>query len=57
MTLNDFIKTNINKNMKYNINGTTYIDETYIPGNLKEGRILNWEVNCRDQVILVLVGR
>ena len=41
MNIGDFIKTNINRNIKWNINGTLYSDISNILDNLKEGCILN----------------
>lgn len=57
MKLEYFIKTNTNKNVKWNINGTLYVDINDVPNTLKEGYILNWEVNQWEGIILVLVGK
>jgi len=57
MNVGDFIKTNTNRNVKWNINGTLYIDVNDIPNNLKEGRVLNWEVNQWEGIIIILAGK
>lgn len=57
MSVGNFIKTNTNKNVKWNINGTLYIDANDIPDNLKEGYILNWEVNQWEGIIIILAGK
>lgn len=57
MKLEYFIKTNTNKNVKWGINGTLYANSNDIPNTLKEGYILNWEVNQLEGIILVLVGK
>lgn len=56
MKLDYFIKTNTNKNAKWRINGILYANSNDIPKILKEGYILNWEVNQWEGIILVLVG-
>ena len=57
MNVGYFIKSNTNRNVKWNINGTLYTDVNNIPDNLKEGRILNWEVNQCEGIILILSGK
>ena len=57
MTLEYFMKTNTNKNVKWRINGTLYTNSNDISNTLKEGYILNWEVNQLEGIILVLVGK
>lgn len=57
MKLEYFIKTNTNKNVKWRINGTLYTNSNDIPNILKEGYILNWEVNQLEGIILVLAGK
>lgn len=57
MNVGDFIKTNTNKNVKYNINGTLYIDINNIPDNLKESHVLDWEFNKWKRIILILAGK
>lgn len=57
MKVGYFIKTNTNTNVKWNINGTIYTDVNDIPDNLKEGYVLNWQVNQWEGIILILVGK
>lgn len=57
MSVGNFIKTNTNRNVKWNINGTLYINVDDIPDNLKEGYILNWEVNQWEGIIIILAGK
>lgn len=57
MNVKTFIETNCNKKVKWNINGTVYTDKNDIPDNLKEARILSWEVNQWEGIILILIGK
>ena len=57
MSVGKFIKTNTNRNVKWNINGTLYIDVNDIPDKLKDGYILNWEVNQWEGIIIILAGK
>ena len=57
MNVGDFIKTNTNSNVKWNINGTLYTDINDITHKLKEARILSWTVNQWEGIILILAGK
>ena len=57
MNVKTFIETNCNKKVKWNINGTIYTDKNDIPDNLKEARILSWEVNQWEGIIFILIGK
>ena len=57
MKVSDFIKTNTNTKVKWNINGTLYLNVEDIPDNLKDGYILNWQVNKWEGIIIILAGK
>lgn len=49
----EFIFTNKNKGVKWNIDGEMFTDSNFIPKHLLEKYIFNWAVNQWEGIILI----